>query len=390
MAVVAVLLPSLARREGLDSMGLAAIASLPFLAGLLTLFAGRIGPGTPKRLALLRAAGALGLLTVLVAPHPVFLAVATLGFWVSFALGTPLQQRIWASIYPSAERGRFLGLVTTSRFAAGTLALLAITVAAASGSWMAVVAVVAIAAAVSALAVSRLAVPGIQLDHRFSAASSIRAALGSPMMRRIVSAQLLFGGGLVAAPALVAMVNVDRLGLDVEDIALAGLIGYGVTALSSSAWGRAASRVGALPTIAAGTFVGAVAVGTFAFAPDFAAILYASALLGVAGAAVDVSWPLLVAEHAGADQQASAAAGLNAIMGLRGLITPFVVMAPIQAGLVDETGGLVLCLAAVAGGSLVYAHLAGAHLPAGIHRLTGGMAQLRPASALRSLSWISG
>ena len=44
MAVVGVLLPSVARREGLESMGLAALAALPFLASLLTLFAGRIGP----------------------------------------------------------------------------------------------------------------------------------------------------------------------------------------------------------------------------------------------------------------------------------------------------------------------------------------------------------
>jgi hypothetical protein len=98
MAVVGVLLPSVARREGLDSMGLAALAALPFLASLLTLFAGRIGPRTPARLAILRAAGALGLLLVLIAPHPLLIAAATLGFWVSFAFGAPLQQRIWATI----------------------------------------------------------------------------------------------------------------------------------------------------------------------------------------------------------------------------------------------------------------------------------------------------
>ena len=43
-ALVGTLLPSLARRDGLDSMGLAALAALPFLASLVTLFAGRIGP----------------------------------------------------------------------------------------------------------------------------------------------------------------------------------------------------------------------------------------------------------------------------------------------------------------------------------------------------------
>ncbi len=49
-------------------------------------------------------------------------------------------------------------------------------------------------------------------------------------------------------------------------------------------------------------------------------LLVASALLGAADAAIDVSWPLLIADHAARDEQAAAAAGLGAIMGLRGLL----------------------------------------------------------------------
>ena len=51
MAVVGALLPAVARREGLDPLGLAALAALPFLASLLSLLAGRIGPRTPDSLA---------------------------------------------------------------------------------------------------------------------------------------------------------------------------------------------------------------------------------------------------------------------------------------------------------------------------------------------------
>jgi MFS family permease len=149
MAVVTVLLPSVARREGLEGMGLAALAALPFLAGLLTLFAGRIGPRSPGRLAVLRAAGSLGLLLVLIAPHPLLIAVATFGFWISFALGAPLQQRIWATVYPTPDRGRLIGYVGTGRFAAGTVALLAITVAATTSGWAPILAVVAAVGAIS-------------------------------------------------------------------------------------------------------------------------------------------------------------------------------------------------------------------------------------------------
>ncbi len=398
MAIVGVLLPSVARREGLDTMGLAALAALPFLASLLTLFAGRIGPRSPARLAAFRAAGALGLLLVLIAPHPLLIAAATFGFWISFALGAPLQQRIWATIYPSADRGRLLGYVGTGRFAAGTVALLAITLAATTSGWVPVVAVVAAVGAVSSLAVSRLSVPDVESGQAFSARGSIRSVVGTPMIRRIATAQLLFGGGLMAAPALIAMVHVDRLGLAISDIALAGLLSYGSTAATIGLWGRFAGRAGALATIFAGTVLGAMAIGVFALAPDFTSVLVATLLLGTSNAAVNAAWPLLIADHAALGEQASVAAGLNAIMGLRGLVTPFVVMAPVYLGLIDETGGLAICLVAASTGAVLYARILGLlHLPEGsADRLRharlrlGGTAQGGPAISVRPLSSIAG
>ena len=400
MAIVSVLLPSVARREGLDPMGLAALAALPFLATLLTMFAGRIGPRSPARLAILRSVGALGLLLVLVAPHPVLIALATFVFWISFALGAPLQQRIWATIYPSEDRGRLLGLVGTGRFAAGTLALLAITIAASADGWVPIVAGVAAIGAISSLAVGRMEVPGVDSGQRFSAKGSLRAVVGTPMVRRIAGAQLLFGAGVMAAPAFIAMVHVDRLGLSIGDIALAGLLSYGSTAATIGIWGRIAGRVGAMSTISAGTLLGAVALGVFAFAPSFAAVVMATVILGTSNAAVNASWPLLIADHSREGEQAAVAAGLNSIMGLRGLIVPFVLMAPVNAGLIDETGGLLLCLLVAGVGVLLYGRITGVvRLPDGmverIRDFEAGAAlvaapQRRPAMAPISLSSISG
>lgn len=391
MAVVGVLLPSLARREGLDSMGLAVLAALPFLASLMTLFAGRIGPRTPAKMALLRSLGVLGLLLVLVAPDPLFIALAIFGFWISFSLGAPLQQRIWATIYAPPQRGRMLGYVGTGRSVAGTVALLAIALVAASSGWAMVVGAVAILGAVLSLAVSRMAVPGIEINHRFSAIDSIRSVTGNPMLRRITLAQLMFGAGFLAAPALIAMVHVDRLGLGVDAIALAGLVSYGSTAVTFSLWGRLSSRAGALTTISTGTVVGVLAMVLFAFAPNFAILLVATMLLGSAGAAIDSSWPLLIADHAEADRQGAVAAGLNSIMGFRGLIVPFVVMTPISLGLLDETGGLLLCAGSMLAGAVLYARLSGL---AGIaaQKAAGARAsvQRRPAISAMPLSSTGG
>ena len=400
MAIVSVLLPSVARREGLDSMGLAALAALPFLASLLTMFAGRIGPRSPARLAVLRSGGALGLLLVLVAPQPGLIAAATFVFWVTFALGAPLQQRIWATAYPSEDRGRLLGIVGTGRFAAGTLALLAITVAASADGWVPIVAVVAAIGAISSLAVGRMEVPGVESGQSFSARASLRSVVGTPMVRRIAGAQLLFGAGVMAAPAFIAMVHIDRLGLSVSDIALAGLLSYGSTAVTIGIWGRLAGRFGPLATISAGTLLGTAALGVFAYAPSFEADIVATVLLGTSNAAVNAAWPLLIADHAREGQQAAVAAGLNSIMGLRGLVVPFVLMAPVYAGLIGETGGLVLCLLAAGAGALLYGRITGfVRLPDGtverIRDFEAGAAlvaapQRRPAMPAMPLSSISG
>ena len=359
MAVVSALLPSIARARGLDALGLAALAALPYLAGLMTLVAGHIGPRGPARMALMRAAGALGLLLVVIAPDPLFIALATLGFWASFSLGSPLQQRIWATIYSADERGRKIGRVGTARSAAGTAALIIISLLAIPVGAGAILLVVALTGAVLSLAMARMEVPGVASGRRFGARDSIRSALGSPVLRQLAVAQVLFGAGLVATPALIAMVYVDRLGLDVGAIALAGLAGYAATAVAFSLWGRFASTRGSLPTIALGALAGVLAILLFAEAAAFITVLVASVMLGASGAAIAVAWPLLIGEHAPDDDQAAAAAGLDAIMSLRGLVIPFVVMAPVSAGLLDASGGLVLCALAMAAGTLVFGRLSG-------------------------------
>jgi MFS family permease len=380
MAIVTVLLPSVARREGIDAMGLAALSALPFLATLLSMFAGRIGPRIPARLALLRAGGALGLSLILVAPHPLLIAAATFVFWASIALGSPLEQRIWATIYPARDRGRLLGLVGTGRFAAGTIALAAITVMASGESWVLIVGIVAAFGAISSMAVGRMEVPGVESNQRFGAIESLRAVIGTPMVRRFASAQLLFGAGALVAPAFVAMVHVDRLGLSVSDIALAGLLSYGTTAATIGLWGRVAGRVRPLAVIMAGAVIGTVSFAVFAWAPTFEMVIVATVLLGTSNAAVNASWPLLIAEHAADGEQSMVAAGLNAIMGLRGLVVPFVVLAPVKAGIIDETGGLLLCVLAGIAGVTVYGRMLG------IVRLP----QRRPAMLAIPLASISG
>lgn len=376
MAVVGAMLPSIARQQGLGPMGLALLAATPFAAALLSVTAGRIGPRTPQSLALLRATGAGALALVFFIPGPLVILFATFVFWASFFLGQPLQQRLWTTMYPSDRRGKLLGIVGTGQFASGTFALLAVTVLIDSSAGRIVIAGVAIFATISALSIRRLELPPTEAQRSFGIGEALRILRGQPVLRRVTMAQFLYGAGMISAGPLIAMVYIDRLGLGMSEIALAGLIVYATTAVAYGPAGRIANKLGGLGVTAMGGALGGVAILAFALATDLAGIIVASAMLGVASAAVSVAWPLIIAEHATLDQQASVSAGIATIMGARGLIAPFLLMLPVSAGLIGVTGGLVVCAALSVAGAFLYAQAAG---------LTIGLSPVRHASRVRAL-----
>ena len=101
LAMVTALLPTIARRGGLEPLGLAALAAAPFVANLLGAFAGRWGPRTPTGLGLLRAAGAASLLVVFVLPAPPAMIAVAIVFWLSLSFGSPFHLRLWGAMYPA-------------------------------------------------------------------------------------------------------------------------------------------------------------------------------------------------------------------------------------------------------------------------------------------------
>jgi len=121
MALVGVLVPVVARRGGLDALGLAVLATGPFVANTLALFAGRLGARSPRSLAAVRALGGLALVLMLPLAGPVALAGLVLLFWITVALAAPYQMRLWGVIYPAGSRGRLIGLVGTGRSAAAAI-----------------------------------------------------------------------------------------------------------------------------------------------------------------------------------------------------------------------------------------------------------------------------
>jgi len=354
-ALVTTLLPTIARRGGLEPIGLAALAAAPFVANLLGAFAGRVGPRSPRQLTLIRVAGAASLLVLVVFSVPPVLIAVTFAFWLSLALSSPFYLRLWGSMYPARIRGRLVGLQGSVRAAAAALAALAGGIIADQLGGLTAVAMAGLVGLVCALAYTGLRAPTAPPVTRFSARDSIRALRERPVLSRIALAQGFYGGGLIAALPLYAIVNVDRLDLSLSDVGIIGIMTAGATTVFFLVFGAVADRFGPLVAMRIGSTLGLIALIAYALAPDVTVLWIAAIGAGAASASIDVGIAAAVSDHTSIESRAAAMAGWNAVTGARGIVAAFTMSALLQVGIVNVTTGLLLCAAVTGVGVVLYA-----------------------------------
>ena len=360
LALVGSILPSVARKSGLDPIGLAALAATPFLANLLSGFAGRIGPQSHRQTGLVRAAGAGVLAVLLVTDAPPVLVLAALGYWLSLSISAPFQLRLWGAMYPSRMRGRVVGAVGTGRAAAAAIAALAAGVLADRLGGTAVIAVGALIGVATAAAYAGLRVPPTAPPTRFSPREAVRILKERPVLRRIVLAQGFYGGGLIAAAPLYALVYIDRLGMTLTEVGIAGILAAGATTVSYYAWGAAADRFGPIVLLRAGSLLGLVSLIAVAFTPTVLILWPATILAGAASAAIDLGINTTISDETDLRDRAGALAGWNTLTGARGLAAPFLAAGLVQLGILGVTGALVACAGVAAIGVVLFARVQGA------------------------------
>jgi MFS family permease len=348
VALVGALLPTVARRSGVEPIGLAALASAPFIANLLGMFAGRIGPRSTFGLALMRGGGAATLMLLVLFPSPAVMVAVAIVFWLSLSLSGPFHLRMWGAMYPARLRGRIVGVLGMGRAAAGALAVLAGGIVADRLGGQAAVALAGFVGLIAAIGFAGLRAPSAEGPPPFSARGSIRALRERPLLARIAMAQGFYGGGLIAAVPLFALVHVDRLDLTLADVGVLGLLAAVATTVAFLAWGAITDRWGALVAMRVGSLLGVASLLAYAVAPQFAVLWFAALAGGVAGASIDVGIASVISEQTTLASRAPAMAGWNAITGARGIVAAFSMSALLQAGFVDVTTGLLLC-AAVSG-----------------------------------------
>jgi DHA1 family inner membrane transport protein len=368
VALVTTLLPTIARRGGLDPIGLAALAAAPFVANLLGAFAGRVGPRSRRQLALMRAAGAASLLVLgVVSAAPVMIAVSVV-FWLSLALSGPYYLRLWGTMYPSRVLGRVVGFLGSGRAAASALAALAGGVLADQIGGETAVALAGLVGLACALAYVGLRSPDTERPPTYSARDSLRALRERPVLSRIAMAQGFYGGGLIAAVPLYAIVNVDRLDLSLSDVGIIGILTAGATTLSFLVWGAVADRRGPLVAMRLGSAFGLAALVAYALAPNVAVLWVAAVAAGAGSASIDVGIASVVSDHTPLASRAAAMAGWNAITGARGIVAAFAMSIALQLGWVSVTVGLLLCAGVSAIGVVMYMRASTDEVPASAPR----------------------
>ena len=354
MALINAILPTVARRGGLAPIGLSALAAAPFVANLLGAFAGRYGPRSTAQLALLRGAGSASLLLLFLVPTaPVMVAVAIV-FWLSLSMGGPFHLRLWGSMYPARLRGRVVGVIGMGRAAAGAIAAFGGGLLADRIGGESAVAVAGLVGVACAIGYVGLRAARTERPLGFSARDSVRALRERPVLGRIAVAQGFYGGGLIAAAPLYALVHVDRLNLTLSDVGVIGILAAVATTVAFPIWGLVADRFGALTALRVGSAIGLLSLVGYALAPNVFVLWAAAIVAGAGSASIDVGIASAVSDQTPLASRAAAMAGWNAITGARGIAAAFLMSALLQIGVVDVTSGLLLCAAASAFGVILF------------------------------------
>ena len=354
LALINAILPTVARRGGLEPLGLSALAAAPFIANLLGAFAGRFGPRSALQLGLTRGLGSASLLVLFfVTTPPVMVAVAVV-FWLSLSFGGPFHLRLWGAMYPARLRGRVVGVIGMSRAAAGALAAIGGGVLADRIGGEKAVAVAGLIGVACAVGYVGLRAATSERPAPFSARESVRALRERPFLGRIALAQGFYGGGLIAAAPLYALVHVDRLNLSLSDVGVIGILAALATTVAFPIWGVVADRHGAVTALRLGSAIGLLSLVGYALAPNVLVLWLAALAAGTGSASIDVGIAAAVSDHTPLASRAAAMAGWNALTGARGIVAAFLMSTLLQLGVVDVTVGLLLCAAISTVGVLLF------------------------------------
>lgn len=266
-----------------------------------------------------------------------WLLVLTAGFWLLEAFPSPAYARVIQAIYPVRYRGRALATVRVGMVLAILIATPLAGFALDYVGYRVLFPLAGLLGVAAALLFTRLRIDDTALPpQQQRSLRSIWALLGQ---NRRFSIYLLgfsvYGLGFLLGFPLFAIVQVDRLHLSYTAIGALGLVQSLFWLLGNVYWGRLVDRRGGLWVLRANVAIAAIvplcyiwAFNGWTLLPAFVAhgIISAGIDLGVISTGIELASPETVIEHSAL--QAT-------IIGLRGILAPFVGIGLLQLGLPD-------------------------------------------------------
>lgn len=356
-------LPVVLRRLGAPPDWLAFYAAQPFIGFMLTTFSVML---MPRQRGLLRYATTFWLLArgsfLLIAfinDWPALIAL-TLFFWIGESFPLPAYTRLMQAIFPAKTRGQVL---STTRVGMSLVSLLLTPVVGAvldqaGHQW--VYPGTAIAAGLSVVLFTRLRYS--ESDVPPNKADSPWRVWGLVREDRRFALYLLgltcFGLGFLAGGALYAIVQVDRLQLSYSEIGALGVVQSVFFLIGYLVLGRWIDRAGGLQTLRWVFVSGAVMPLTYALAVSVApsgwVLAPAFAALGLVNAGMDLGVLNTVMQLAQPERLGEYSALQTTVLGLRGLIAPFLGVWLVSAGLSYEATFLLAAVLIAAGVVIVW------------------------------------
>lgn len=154
----------------------------------------------------------------------------------------------------------------------------------------------------------------------------------------------VYGLGALLGYALYPIVQVDRLHLSYTTIGLLGLAQSIAWLLGFLFWGRAIDRLGGLPVMRANLAVGFLVPFTYIWASHGWMLAPAFIAQGILSAGVDLALITTCIQLAEPDKVVEYAAIQSTVIGLRGMVAPFIGIALLKVGLADTTIFAIGCL----------------------------------------------
>lgn len=266
-----------------------------------------------------------------------WLLVITALFWLLESFPSPGYTRIIQVIYPERVRGQIISVVRLGMVLA---ILVATPVAGWALDWVGYRVLFPLAGLTGVIAMwifNQLQVDEGPLPPRET--KSVQSLWqivrhNRPFAIHLIAFAVYGLGGLIGYP-LYAIVQVDRLQLSYTEIGLLGVAQSAAWLVGFLIWGRLVDRKGGLPVLSINQLISVIIPLSYMWATDGWMLLPAFIIQGLINAGVDVGLISTCIQLAERDKVVEYAAVQATVIGVRGIVTPFIGAGLVRLGMAD-------------------------------------------------------